>query len=55
METEEEKATRLEDERIQKIYGCDVSPLAYMIEPKGQVKMVAEDEELDPKDFETIL
>ena len=56
METEEEKAMRLADEkRVMEIYGCDDHPIAYMIEPRGEIKMVREGQKPDPKDFETIL
>jgi len=47
------KGTAKED--IREMYGCDESPLAYMIESRISVELKDKDEELDPDDFESIL
>lgn len=45
-----------EEERVQKIYGSNENPLAYMIEPKSSIKITDKiDNNLKIKDFDTIL
>ena len=43
------------DSDILELYGCDESPLAYMIEPKGSVEITDKNHKTKKEDLENIL
>ena len=47
--------TRSLDDVVSRIYGCDESPLAFMIEPMGTVKITGKDEVTRPEELASIL
>lgn len=56
VEGKPENDSDAKEELVQKIYDCDESPLAYIIEPRASIRFVGKNEpELKKEDFNDLI